>query len=69
MKHGIEVIVSAMTAHSNVPEVQEWGCLALANFACSEANFVSIAANHDIEATMIAVTAHSNVCRVNEWGA
>jgi hypothetical protein len=61
MKHGIEVIVSAMLAHSNVPEVQEWGCLlALANFACSEANFVSIAANNDIEATMIAMTAHSN---------
>jgi hypothetical protein len=28
-KHGIEAIVSAMTAHKNVSKVQEGGCLAL----------------------------------------
>jgi hypothetical protein len=39
-KGGIEAIVSAMTAHSNVSKVQEWGCFTLANLARNDANRV-----------------------------
>jgi hypothetical protein len=69
-KHGIEAIVSAMTAHSNIPEVQEWsGCGALGNLARNnDENCLSIAATHGIEAIVSAMTAHSNASRMKEWG-
>jgi hypothetical protein len=56
-RHGIEAIVSAMTAHSNMRKVQEWGCLALVNVASkNDANRVSIGAKHGIEAIVSAMT-------------
>jgi hypothetical protein len=68
-KQGIEAIVSAMTAHSNVSKVQEQGCYALGSLACSnDANCVSIAAKHGIEAIVSSMTAHCNVSKVQELG-
>jgi hypothetical protein len=64
----IEAIVSAMTAHSNVSEVQEEGCLALGNLACNDTHGVSIAAKHGIEAVVSAMMAHSNLSKVQEEG-
>jgi hypothetical protein len=67
VKGGIEAVVSAMTAHSNVSKVQEWGCAALGNLACNDANCVSIASNHGIEAVVSAMAAHRDVLNVQEW--
>jgi hypothetical protein len=68
VKDVIEVIVSAMAAHSNVSKVQELGCGALWNLARNDANSVSIATNHGIEAIMSAMAANSDVSKVQEWG-
>jgi hypothetical protein len=68
-KYGIEAIVSAMTAHSNVSRVQVYGCAALGNLACgNDANCVSIAEKDGIEAIVSAMTAHSNISEVQEYG-
>jgi hypothetical protein len=71
----IEVIMRAMTAHSNVTEVQEQGCGALANLAWTDdaslsiaANRVSIAAIRGIETIISAMTVHRNVSKVQELG-
>jgi hypothetical protein len=66
---GIEVIVSAMIAHSNESQVQEQGCRALGNLACNnDANCVSIAAKHGIEAIVSAMRTHANAPKVQERG-
>jgi hypothetical protein len=68
-KHGIEAIVSSMTAHSNVSSVQAQGCAALRNLAANnDANGVSIAAKDGIEAVVSAMTMHSTVFEVQEEG-
>jgi hypothetical protein len=41
-KHGIEAIVIAMTAHSNIPGVQKWGCFTLFNLTFNESVAVRI---------------------------
>jgi hypothetical protein len=52
VKSGIEAVVSAMTAHSNMSKVQEEGCLALGCLAYNDANCVSIASKYGIEAVV-----------------
>jgi hypothetical protein len=55
-KYGIEAILSAMTAHSNVSRLQECGCAALGNLAGNyDANRESIAAKHGVEAVVSAM--------------
>jgi hypothetical protein len=58
-----------MTAHSNIPDVQENGCLALANLAAkNDANRVSIGAKYGVEAIVRAMAAYSNISNVQKRG-
>jgi hypothetical protein len=69
VNHGLEAILSAMTAHNNVSKVQEQGCLALGNLVSNnDANRVSIAAKHGVEVILSTMTAHNNVSKVQEQG-
>ncbi len=69
MEGDIEAIVSAMAAHSNMWNVQEYGCLALGNLSRNnDVNCVSIAAKYGIEAIVSAMTTHTNAPKVQDQG-
>jgi hypothetical protein len=69
VSNAIEAIVSAMTAHSNVSNGQEHGCLALAMLAATnDENWVSIGPKGGIEAIVSAIAAHINNPEVQEYG-
>ena len=67
-KHGIEVVVAALSRHRASADVTQYACAALVNLSNSAAHRAAVAAKDGIAAVVGAIVAQQANADVQRWG-